>query len=182
MREDLDRSEVERLKTEWDVVVQPGKVLENNRTRQWKIIGLLPSVETVEGKDGMRVEWVCPRCNASLMGFRKTTAEEEAAFSLSRVPDYSGGWLVAPLKVNGRLTTRPFRCSCAVGRSLPAHIPFYDSQPEADTKATQADLTRLEWKLRGEDGPCGNSERSNGRTLGPVDCGLRQATEVALSM
>jgi hypothetical protein len=148
LNEDLNWKEVERLKQEWDIVLQGGKIRENNRTGQWKIIGLLPVVETLVGKDGMEMNFACQRCNAYLLGYRRTTREEEAAFNLSQVPDYSGGWLVAPLRIKGRLTTRPFRCSCAVGRSLPARIPFYDAQPEADSRATQVDLTLLEWKLR----------------------------------
>ena len=151
MNKDLNWKEVERLREEWDKVVEKGKILENNRTGQWKIIGLLPAVETLVGKDGMEMNFVCQRCNAYLLGYRRTTREEEAAFNLSQVPDYSGGWLVAPVRIKGRLTTRPFRCSCAVGRSLPARIPFYDAQAEADSKATQVDLTLLEWRLRDEE-------------------------------
>ena len=151
MKEDLNWKEIDRLKKEWDITVRPGKILENNRTGQWKIIGLLPAVETLTGKDGTRTDFVCLRCNAYLLGFRRTTREEEAALNLSEVPDYSGGWLIAPVRIGNRLKTRVFRCSCAVGRALPAHLPFYDAQPEADPKATQEDLTRLEWKLRDEE-------------------------------
>jgi hypothetical protein len=151
LREGLDWKEVDRLKREWDIEVEEGRILENNRTGQWKVVGPLPPVMTLDGKNGRRLDFVCPRCKAHRLGFRKTTPAEEAAFNLSEVPDYSGGFLAAPMKIHGELTNRAFRCSCAVGRSLPAHIPFYDSQPEADTKATQEDLTHLDWKLRAEE-------------------------------
>lgn len=133
------------LKKKWDLVIVKGKVLGSTESEQTKIIGKLGVVEQL-GPHAI----VCLRCYARFTHTRRATDAEQEAFNVQEIPEYSGGLLVGPKMVLGKLTTEAFRCSCVVGGTLSPVISPYDSQPEAKAGTTQFELTAMIQKLQGE--------------------------------